>query len=118
MEFVAFIGEDKESWGQIKGIMNRIDSDKVIIVKDKKVSGFPTDARTDIVNVDASKSLLDLKEEIMKILKVKLSGDFEVALSLASGNGKEHMALISALLSIPVGIRLVAFTKKGIEWIN
>jgi hypothetical protein len=28
------------------------------------------------------------------------------------------MALISALLSVPVGIRLVVFTQKGIEFIN
>jgi hypothetical protein len=44
--------------------------------------------------------------------------EFEVALSIASGNGKEHMALISALLSIPVGIRLVVYSKKGIEFVN
>jgi hypothetical protein len=118
MEFVAFIGEDKESWGQVKGIMNRIDSERILIVKDKKTNGFPNNAKTEFVNVDASKSLLDLKSEILKSLKGKLSGDFEVALSLASGNGKEHMALISALLTIPVGIRLVAFTKNGIEWVN
>jgi len=33
-------------------------------------------------------------------------------------NGKEHMALISSLLSLPVGIRLVVFTKAGVEFIN
>jgi len=53
-----------------------------------------------------------------KKLKTKLDSAFEVAVSLASGNGKEHMALISALLSIPVGIRLVVYTKNGIEFIN
>jgi hypothetical protein len=61
--------------------------------------------------------MLELKEDIMGKLKGKLS-DFEVALSLASGNGKEHMAMISALLSIPVGIRLVVYTKEGVEFIN
>jgi hypothetical protein len=39
-------------------------------------------------------------------------------LSIASGNGKEHMAIVSALLSIPVGVRLVVYTKEGIEFIN
>ena len=61
--------------------------------------------------------MLELKKEIMDKLKGRLS-EFEAALSLASGNGKEHMALISALLSIPVGIRLVVYTKEGVEFIN
>ena len=38
----------------------------------------------------------------------------EVALSIASGEGKEHMALISALLSLPAGIRFTALTREGI----
>jgi len=46
----------------------------------------------------------------------KLQGT-EVALSIASGNGKEHMALISALLSIPVGVRFVALTRDGIVYL-
>ena len=112
MEFVAFIGDDKENWGQVKGVSNNLECEKILIVKNKDVSGFPTSGKTQIISVDSSKPLLELKEDIMKNLKDKLSGDFEVALSLASGSGKEHMALISALLSIPVGIRLVVFTKK------
>ena len=46
-------------------------------------------------------------------MKDKIEG-MEVALSIASGNGKEHMALQSALLGIPVGIRFTALTKTGI----
>ena len=38
----------------------------------------------------------------------------EVALSIASGDGREHMALISALLSLPVGVRFTALTKDGV----
>ena len=49
--------------------------------------------------------------------KCKLKGKFkgtEIALSIASGSGKEHMALISALMSVPVGVRFTALTKEGI----
>ncbi len=58
-----------------------------------------------------------MKQNLLEKLKGKFSG-LEVNLSIASGNGKEHMALISALLSTPLGIRLVVFTKNGIEFIN
>jgi hypothetical protein len=38
-------------------------------------------------------------------------------LSIASGDGKEHMALISSLINLPVGIRFVALTKEGVIYI-
>jgi hypothetical protein len=85
--------------------------------KKKEAKAYTATKKTDSVIIDSSKSLIDLKKDIMEKLKGKFSG-FEVNVSIASGNGKEHMALISALLSIPVGIRLVVFTKKGIEFIN
>ncbi len=118
MELVAFIGTDKENWGQITALSNRIDSEKIFLVKNKEVSGFPENNKSEIISVDSSSSLFELKNEILEKLKSKLNNDFEVAVSLASGNGKEHMALISALLSIPVGIRLVAYTKEGIQFVN
>ena len=39
----------------------------------------------------------------------------EVAVNIVSGNGKEHMAIISALLKLGVGIRLMAVTKDGVR---
>jgi hypothetical protein len=51
----------------------------------------------------------------------KLKGKFsqlETCLSIASGNGKEHLAILSALLNLPIGVRLVVFTKKGVEFLT
>ncbi len=117
MELVAFLGKDKESWGQISALVNKGKWDKVVMVKTKDAEdSILDDFDTIKINTDLPISLL--KEDMLNKLKGKLSGEFEVALSIASGNGKEHMALISALLSIPVGIKLVAYTKDGIEFIN
>lgn len=118
MDFVAFIGEDKESWGQIKGIANRIECDRTILIVNKKVAGFPVDSKTEIIKVNSDKPLVELKDEIKTALKAKLGKEFDAAVSLASGNGKEHMALISALLGVPIGIRLVVFTQKGVEFLD
>jgi len=116
MELVAFLGNDKENWGQISALMNKSDWDKVILVKNKTSENFP-ESSAEIISISSDLSLVDLKKEIMSKIKSKLAG-FEVALSLASGNGKEHMALVSALISLPVGIRLVVFTKNGVEFIS
>ncbi len=117
MELVAFLGADKETWGQVTGLINHGEWDKVVLVKNKQVEDYPTPKNGEIITIDASQPLLELKRELMEKLGSKI-GDLEVALSIASGSGKEHMALISALLSLPTGIRLVAFTKNGVEFIN
>ena len=118
MDFVAFLGNDKENWGQIRALMTKLDYERAILIKNKESDRFSTNSKTLVINVDSAKSLSDLKNDILKQLKPKLSGEFDIALSIASGTGKEHMAVISALLAIPVGIRLVAYTKEGVEFLS
>jgi len=118
MELVAFLGNDKENWGQITALINRGQWDKIILVKAKDAAGFPIMTNTSVIEIDTGQPLLEMKKDIMDKLKEELGKAFEVSLSIASGNGKEHMALISALLSVPVGIRIVVYTKNGIEQIN
>ena len=52
--------------------------------------------------------------EISKNLKGKIK-DTEVDVNFVSGTGREHMALIGALLKSGTGIRLKVLTKEGIE---
>ena len=118
MKLVAFLGEDKSTYGQITALMNRMDCEQIIILKDKKTENPFNHEKCKSVEVDSSKDLISFKQEIQEKLKKVLSSDFEVALTIASGNGKEHMALISALLSIPVGIKFAAFTKQGVEFLS
>lgn len=117
MELVAFVGSDRESWGQITGLVNRGEWEKVILIKSKEGQEYACPIESQNIIIDSSRPLVELKKEIAEKLKKNLSG-FEAALSIASGNGKEHMALVSALLSVPVGIRLAAFTKEGIEFLT
>ena len=118
MELVCFQGIDKENWAQLNALIKRGEWEKILIIKNKNAENFPITEKCELIKVNSDQSLLSLKSEIIEKLKPRLGKDFEVALSLASGTGKEHMALISALLSIPVGIRLVAYTKDGVGFIN
>lgn len=118
MELVCFQGRDKENWPQINALIKRGEWERVLVIKDKKTESFLLNKNCSLIEIDAEKSLLDLKNEILTKLKPLLGKDFEIALSLASGNGKENMALISALLNVPLGIRLAAYTKNGIEFLS
>ena len=117
MELVAFIGEDKENWGQVTALIKNGKWSKKILIKNSKVTNFPDIDGAEIISVDSTKPISEIEQFLVKNLSSKLS-EFEAHLSIASGKGKEHIALISALLSIPLGIRLVAYTKNGVEIIN
>lgn len=115
MELVAMLSTGKGTWGQVSGLCSKGEWERIILVgpsyaKDFKLEkGIPFD----FVEYSDNKALTSLKEEFAKKLKGKVKGT-EVALSIASGSGKEHMALLSALLSLPVGVRFTALTKEGV----
>lgn len=116
MELVALLSSGKGSWAQVAGLVKRGEWDNIILIGSEFAEKFTTDKKHDFIRVNTNLGIKDLKDEIIKELKGKIDGT-EVALSIASGDGKEHMALISALLSLPVGVRFVALTKDGIIYL-
>ncbi|MBS3084922.1 hypothetical protein J4411_03350 [Candidatus Pacearchaeota archaeon] len=116
MELIALLSKGEGTWAQVSGLMKHGRWDKIILVGSDFAEKFTHEKEFDFVKVDLGKKLVDLKEELSKKLKDKLKG-MEVALSIASGDGKEHMALVSALINIPVGIRFCALTKEGIVYL-
>jgi len=113
MELVALLSTGQGTWSQVAGLMNQGEWDNVILVGGDFAKQFTSAKKFEFIEVDLNKRIKDLKEELLQKLNGKINGT-EVALSIASGEGKEHMALISALLSIPVGVRFAALTKDGI----
>ena len=113
MELVALLSSGKGTWAQVSGLMNYGEWDKVIVLGDDFSKQFQHQKKFEFINIDLSKRIKELKEEFQEKLKGKINGT-EVALSIASGDGKEHMALISALIQIPVGIKFVVSTQEGI----
>ncbi len=116
MELIALLSSGKGTWAQVSGLIKYGEWEKVIILGDDFAKQFQVMEKKDItefIRIDLSKKLKELKEEFQSKLKGKIDGT-EVALSIASGDGKEHMALISALINLPVGIRFAALTKEGV----
>ena len=116
MELLALLSSGKGTWAQVAGLIKQGDWEKIILLGDEFSSQFKVidkEEITEFIKVDLGKRLKDLRDECLQKLKGKFSGT-EVALSIASGNGKEHMALISALINLPVGIRFAALTRDGV----
>ena len=111
MELVALLSTGKGTWAQVAGVIKQGEWDNIILIGTEFAKKFECEKNFDFIEIKSSK-LVELKEELQKKLKGKIKGT-EVALTIASGDGKEHMALISALLSQPVGVRFTALTKNG-----
>jgi hypothetical protein len=113
MELIALLSSGKGTWAQVSGLIKYGEWDKIILLGDEFAKQFTTEKPFEFIRIDLNKKLKDLRDEFSQKLKGKINGT-EVALSIASGDGKEHMALISALLTLPVGIRFAALTKDGV----
>ena len=114
MELIAMLSIGKGTWGQVSGLMKKGEWEKVILFGPNYAQDFKLkEVPFEFIEFDQNKNLIQLKKEFMSKLKGKIDG-IEVALSIASGNGKEHMALQSALLHLPVGVRFTALTKDGV----
>jgi len=112
MELICFLGAGEGTWGQVAGVINRGEWDSIILLGNDFAKKFNSEKDFEFIEIKST-GLVEMKEELLKKLNGKIKGT-EVALSIASGNGKEHMALISAILNLPAGIRFTALTKDGI----
>ncbi|MGD9275757.1 MAG: hypothetical protein PVJ67_01140 [Candidatus Pacearchaeota archaeon] len=113
MELIALLSTGKGTWAQVAGLMTHGDWEKIILLGSDFSKDFKHDKEFEFIKIDLDKKIKELKQEFSEKLKGKISGT-EVALTIASGDGKQHMALISSLLNMPVGVRFAALTKEGI----
>jgi hypothetical protein len=111
-ELIALLSTGEGTWAQVAGIIKQGDWENIILIGNEFAKRFQIDKPHEFIEISSTR-LMDIRDELREKLNNKIKGT-EVALSIASGDGKEHMALISALLSLPVGVRFTALTRDGI----
>ena len=114
-DLVACLSTGKGTWGNVKRVIEDGDWENIfLITNDFGKENFSNDKKCELIVVDARQPMPDLIEAIRKGLDGKVKGP-EVALNLISGAGKEHMALLSAIMKLGLGFRLMALTTDGIK---
>jgi hypothetical protein len=114
-DLIALISSGKGTIGHVERVISGEEWEKVFIVTNEEFKDqVPKADNIEMIDIDKNKMLPDMIEDIKNALKDKIS-IMETAVNIISGEGKEHMALLSALLKLGVGIRLVAFTKDGVK---
>ena len=111
--FVACLSSGKGTWGHVARLLQEPWDKAIVFTNDFGKEHFTPPENVEVVLIDTKMGIENLVKEYAAALQHKLRGD--VAVNFVSGSGKEHMALLAALLKLGVGIRLVALTKDGMK---
>lgn len=113
-DLIACLSSGKGTWGHVARLIEGDSWDKVFLITNEfGMEKFKKNEKTEFIVIDSRKELRELIEEIKSVLARKTS--HEVALNLVSGTGKEHMAVLSAVMKLGLAFRLVALTQDGIK---
>ncbi len=118
-ELVAFLTTGKGTWGHVNRLLAGINDEKwekvLLLTNEFGAQNFkPQEGQenVELIQINSRQRIEELNEEIASKLKEKVKGS-EIAVNFVSGDGKEHMALMSAIMKLGVGFRLVALDAEG-----
>jgi hypothetical protein len=113
MDLVACLGTGKGTWIQVSQLIKNGNWGKVYLLTNEfGKENFTKDEKTSLVVVDDRKEMEEVRNDMINQLKPLIKSP-EVAVNMVSGAGKEHMALITALLKMGLCIRF--YSMKGSE---
>ncbi len=114
---LACLSTGKGTWTEVNRIIQSQEWNKVFLVTNQfGKENYTPGKNTELILVEAfpETPAIVITEQIKKQLKDKIA-DFEVALNLASGTGKEHMALLEAVLQMGLNFRQITLNKNNVE---
>ena len=112
---VASLSTGKGTWGHVARLISDEKWESIFLITNEfGRENFKVDGKElNFILINDRIGLVELREQIIANLKDKLHGD--VAINFISGSGKEHMAIISSILKLGIGLRLIALTNEGMK---
>ncbi len=114
---LACLSTGKGTWSEVTKLMQAQPWTAVYLITNQfgkdNFTVLPEHVQLLVLNPDAD-SIEMMVSQITKQLKGKIS-DFEVALNIVSGSGKEHMALLEAVLELGLNFRLVTMVNNQMD---
>ena len=110
--FIATLGMGKGTWGHVARLIDQETWEKIVLVtNDFGSENFKPAKPCEYVMINSRAGFDVIKNEI----KEKLP-EGEMAISIISGSGKEHMALLTALKELKRDFELVVLTGDGTKY--
>lgn len=114
---IACLGTGKGTWNNINEIINHHEWEEIYLITNEfGKQNYKPKKQTKFVIINPQEPTQILRDKIIHELKelTKKIGFQEVAININSGTGKEHTAIISALIKLGVGIRFIDTQNKEI----
>lgn len=114
---IACLSTGKGTWAEVTKIAQSQEWNKVFLITNQfGKENYTPGKNTELVLVDSfpDTPTTIITDQIKKQLKDKIA-DFEVALNLTSGSGKEHMAVLEAVLQLGLNFRLITVNRNNVE---
>ena len=106
-ELITILSTGKGTWSDVAKLINKEEWSKIFIVTNEfGQSTFNKKDNMDFVIINPDEDIIKIIQDITNQLKDKVNGP-QVALNFISGTGKEHKALLCALIELGVGIKVV-----------
>ena len=114
-DLIAYVSSGPGTIAYVEKVIEGEEFETVFIITNPEFKKeIPKLDNIEVIVIDNKRVLPEMIEEIKNKLKDKIK-IMETAVNIVSGSGKEHMALLSALLKLGCGIRFVALTKEGVR---
>jgi hypothetical protein len=111
--FIAVLGKGRGTWGHVARLIQEQDFDKILLISNEfGKNNFKPAKECEWLLVNARVGFESLKEEITKAIPE----EGEIIISLISGTGKEHTALLAALKEKKKDFKLVILTGQGTQF--
>ncbi len=105
---VACLGTGKGTWTEVNKLIRQRSWEKVFLVTNNfGKENYKNESNAELIIIDDNQNMEIIRDILVNELKTKNVDVLDMAINFISGSGKEHMALLSALLKIGAGVRLV-----------
>ncbi len=115
-DLVACLGTGKGTWTGVLKLVSKPDFEKIFLVVNSwtKESLRLNKPNLNFVIINSDDKTSKIRDDIIKQMEGKITG-FEVGVNLDSGTGREHTALIAALIKLGLALRFVVAEGEEIE---
>lgn len=114
-ELIVCLSTGKGTWVPVINLIENNEWDQIFIIGNEFArEKFNPKKPVEFIIVDSRMSSKQMVEIIKSQLENKIKG-LEVALNLTSGTGNEHMAIMSAILKLGLGVRFVTSSQTGVD---
>jgi hypothetical protein len=118
-DLVACLSTGKGTWIGVLKLVNKQDFENVFLVVNSWTRENLKLKKDNLrlVNINSDDKTSSIRDSIIKQLEGKVKG-FEVAVNIDSGTGKEHTALVTALIKLGLALRFIVAEGEEIEEVS